>query len=210
MVLFGGWAFDHRIFDTMKLPYNYIFFRGEAAELKKTLEKNNINKISLLGWSQGAFAACDFAGKNPDAVEEVMLVGTRKRYEKEKLADIKKYLIKNKRAYLYKFYRQCFSKNEEDNYRRFSSSLLKSYLKEMSLERLIEGLDRLGQAEIEPAVLKRLKRIKIVHGLADSVAPVDEAAQIANSLPQSQFITFENTGHLPFLRKDFKKRLYEY
>jgi len=215
LVVIGGWAFDYRIFDTMELPYNYIFFCGECtvdfeAELKKTLEKHNINKISLLGWSQGAFTACDFAGKNPDIIKEIILAGARQKYEKEGLTEIKKYLIKNKRAYLYRFYRRCFSESEEDSYQWFRDSLLKSYLKEMSLERLIEGLDRLGQAEIEPAALKKLNRIKIVHGSADSISPVDEAVELSNSLPQSQLIVFDGAGHLPFLRKDFKKRLYEY
>jgi len=215
LVVIGGWAFDYRIFDRMELPYNYIFFCGEStvdfeAELKKTLDKHNVNEISLLGWSQGAFTACDFAGKNPDLIKEIILAGARQQYEEEGLREIRKYLITNKRAYLYRFYRQCFSEIEEDSYQWFRDSLLKSYLKEMSLAQLISSLEQLGQAKIEPEALKKLRRIKIVHGSSDSIAPAAEAAQIAHSLPGSQLITFEKAGHLPFLRKDFKKRLYEH
>ncbi len=83
------------------------------------------------------------------------------------------------------------------------------YLDKMSLDRLIRNLDRLWRVEIRPESLKKLKRIKLVHGRADTIAPVSQAIDIANFLPQSQLITFEQTGHLPFLREDFKRRLYE-
>jgi len=214
LVIVPGWAFDYRVFDTLDLPYNYIFFRGESLDdfedkLKEILAKNNISRISLLGWSQGAFAACDFACENPDTVEEVILIGTRKKYDKKALTDIKEYLKKNKKAYLYKFYRQCFSEDEEKSYRWFRESLLKNYLKQFSLPKLIRTLEQLGQAKIEPTRLKKLNRLTIVHGRNDLIAPVDEASNLADTLPQCRLIVFDKAGHLPFLRKDFRKRLYE-
>ena len=214
IVLVSGWAFDYRVFATLDLPYNYIFFCGDSAvgfedELKKMLDKNGINKVSLLGWSQGAFMACDFASRNPGIVEEIILAGTREKYEKAGLANIKRYLVKNRTAYLYKFYKECFCDQEKNYYRWFKDTLLKNYLEEMSLEQLVEGLDWIEQAEINSDSLKRLKHIKIVHGCADSIAPIEEAVDLSDSLPQSQLITFDKTGHLPFLQKDFKQRLYE-
>ena len=214
LVLIPGWAFDYRIFAALDLPYNYFFFCDESTvnfedELKKILARDNIEKISLLGWSQGTFRACDFACKNPDTIEEIILVSLRKKYEKEGLENIKKYLIRNRKAYLYKFYRECFCENEKDCYRWFRDTFLMDYLDKMSLDRLIRNLDRLWRVEIRPESLKKLKRIKLVHGRADTIAPVSQAIDIANFLPQSQLITFEQTGHLPFLREDFKRRLYE-
>ncbi len=214
LVLIPGWAFDYRIFAALDLPYNYFFFCDESTvnfedELKKILARDNIEKISLLGWSQGAFRACDFACKNPDTIEEIILVSLRKKYEKKGLENIKKYLIRNRKAYLYKFYRECFCKDEKDRYRWFRDTFLMDYLDKMSLDRLIRNLDLLWRVEIRPESLKKLKRIKLVHGRADTIAPVSQAIDIANFLPQSQLITFEQTGHLPFLREDFKRRLYE-
>ncbi len=214
LVLIAGWAFDYRIFGTLDLPYNYFFFAGTSIanfedELKKLLAENNIDKVSIFGWSQGAFAACDFAAGNPDTIEEIILAGVRKKYEKEGLADVRDALIKNTKPYLYKFYSRCFSENEKDAYRWFKNTFLKDYLEKMSSDQLIEGLERLEQTKIRPDSLKKLKHIKIVHGCDDSIAPIDDAVDIANRLPQSRFIAFEKTGHLPFLRKDFKRRLYE-
>jgi len=214
LVLVPGWAFDYRIFALLDLPYNYFFFCGKSMlefedELKRVLAKNNIGKISLLGWSQGAFGACDFACKNPDTVEEIILVSLRKRYEKEGLENIKKYLIRNRTAYLYKFYTECFCEDEKERYRWFRDTFLKYYLEKMSFDRLIRNLDWLCRVEIQLESLKKLKHIKLVHGRADTIAPISQAIDIANSLPQSQLITFEQTGHLPFLREDFTRRLYE-
>ena len=215
LVLFSGWAFDHRIFQLMDLPYNYIFYCSESladfeGELKKVLDTNSIDKISLLGWSQGAFIACNFAGSCPAVIEEIILAGARQKYDKDGLEKIKQYLTKNKTAYLYSFYKECFGPCEKDLYRRFKDTLLKNYLEEFSLEQLIKGLDRIGRAKIDVNSLKEIENIKIVHGRADSIAPVDEAVQLSKSLPQSQLIVFDEAGHLPFLQKDFKKRLYEY
>jgi len=207
-----GWGFDGRVFANLDLPYNYYFFDDADItkfedELKKILPENNIERISIFGWSQGAFEACNFASKNPGIVEEIILVSVRKRYEKENLNYIKKHILKNRTAFMCKFYRQCFC--AEDQYSWFKIALLKDYLDKMSTEMLVEGLDWLGQVEIRPELLKGLKCIKIIHGKEDKVAPVEEAVWIANSLPQAELITFEEAGHLPFLQPGFEKRLYE-
>ena len=89
MVLIGGWAFDNNIFDTLDLPYNYIYFNGETSvnfedELISFLKKNDIEKVSFLGWSQGSFIACNFAGGYPEMLEDIILVGARKKYDKHR------------------------------------------------------------------------------------------------------------------------------
>ncbi len=214
LVLIGGWAFDYRIFETMDLPYNYFFYIDEAqggfeTELKQLLTKRRFEKISLFGWSQGAFVACDFASRNPDITEEVILVGLRKKYERKNLHQIKDYLLKNKKAFLYKFYRDCFCQEEEKHYLWFKKNLLKDYLKKMELGKLVSGLDALAQYQIRLESLKEIERIKIAHGREDAIAPESDAIDIANSLPQAEFISFECAGHLPFLRQDFKKHFHE-
>ena len=214
LVVIGGWAFDSRVFASLDLPYNYLFFEDDSSvnfqtQLKETLAKNSIEKVSLLGWSQGAFIACDFACRHTDVVEEVILIGLRKKYEKQSLDNIKKLLAKNQKAYLYSFYKQCFCAEEQESYRWFKDQLLKDYVANFSTEQLIEGLDRLGEGNIDIESLKKIKSIKIVHGSQDAIAPIAESLEIANVLANAKFIEFENTGHLPFLREDFCQRIYE-
>jgi len=213
LILIPGWAFDYRIFDTLDLKYNYFIFNSNSmndfeSELKNIIEKNNLKKISLFGWSQGAFLACDFAGKNPGLIEEVILVGAKQKYEKEGLDNIKKYILKIKRAYLYKFYVECFCRNEKDYFKWFKKNLLKGYLANMDSEDLINTLDWISQKQIKPEYLNEIKKITFIHGEDDRIAPVNEMIVLKEKIKQAKFIIFENTGHIPFLRKDFKDRFY--
>ncbi len=214
LALVAGWAFDCRIFNSLDLPYNYCLFQGDSIasfedQTKKLLQEKNIEKISILGFSQGAFAASLFAAANPDKVSELILVGLRKKYDEKNLENIKNYLAKNPSAFLYRFYKDCFSQDEKETYLMFKRTLLKYYLTRLSASQLAEALNWLSKVEITRQSLEKIKKIKIVHGTDDAIAPFLEAANIARSLPQARFITFEGAGHLPFLRDDFKRRLYD-
>jgi len=214
LILIGGWAFDHRIFDQLDLPYDYFIYHSRSiadfqTAIEKLLGQNSFKKISLLGWSQGAFAVCDFASKNPQLIKEIILIGTRKKHEKRSLEKIKNYLKKNKRFFLSLFYKSCFPRQEKKSYSWFKQTLLNDYLSKMSTSQLIEDLDWISRMQISPDTLKKIERIKIVHGKEDRIAPIAQAMQIAESLPQAKMIVFEHTGHLPFLRDDFRKLLYE-
>ena len=125
------------------------------------------------------------------------------------IEEIKIFLRKNKTAFLRQFYKQCFNSANKQNYKWFKETLLKEYLNEISLENLIDGLDQLGRATIEIDLLKNIENIKIVHGQNDAIAPLNEAIDLAKDIKQSQLIIFDDAGHLPFLRQDFKKRIYE-
>lgn len=213
IVLIPGWAFDYRIFKSLDLKYNYFLYGGKSitgfeAELKEILTRNNIDKISLFGWSQGAFTACDFACRNSGIVDELILISVKRKYERESLEKIKKYLRKNKAAYLYKFYAECFHKEENSYQSWFKRNLLKDYLREMEAEDLIEGLEVLSQDEIKPEFLSDIKKIKIIHGRNDNITPISGALDIKKGLPWAELIVLENTGHIPFLRKNFGEHLY--
>ncbi len=214
LVFIPGWAFDCRIFAGLDLPYNYLFYNGQSiadfeGQLQKIIIERNIQNLSFFGWSQGAFVACNFASKNPDIVNEIILSGVKKKYEKEGLEKIKKYLSRNAHVYLSRFYKQCFCKHEKDRYQWYRELFLKDYLNQFSPQVLTEDLDWMNKTAIEPKQLTNLKQITIIHGETDAIAPVEEAAEIADSLPSCRFISFEQTGHLPFLREDFTSRLYD-
>jgi proline iminopeptidase len=213
LVIVPGWAFDHRIFAGLDLPFNYHVFCGPsisslADDVKELVSRLPAEKISLLGWSKGGFAVCEFAGRNPELVDELFLVGVRRRYDKEELEGMGANLKKNRTACLKRFYRQCFAKEEMERYQWFKNTLLTDYLETMPMQQLARELDWLGQVEIHPEDLKGIETVKFIHGTADTIAPVEQTRALADSLPQSELITFEQTGHAPFLRDDFKRRVY--
>lgn len=210
IVLIPGWATDYRIFDSLDLRFNYLipidfYPLNFERSLLEALEKNDIKRISLFGWSLGGFVAAEFASRHRELIVELILISIRKAYKKEELAEIKKYLKKNQKGYLYKFYTECFSKKEEMSW--FKEKLLKDYCEGFDLNYLFNTLDYLQGAEIKPESLEGIEKIKIIHGECDRIAPIYEAIDIKNSLKQAEFISIENTGHIPFLKEDFNKKI---
>lgn len=210
IVLAPGWAADFRIFDSLDLNYNYLLPVDSspahfADDLSAFLDALSIGRVSLFGWSQGGFLASDFASANPGKIDELMLAGIRKRYERAALEDIKLKLAKNKKAFLYKFYMDCFSAADNEGRRWFKSRLLKEYLDDMGFERLVEGLDYLSGARIDAKALSGIKKIRIFHGSEDRIAPFEEALEIKSCLAQAELIRVEGSGHLLFLNPGFKE-----
>ncbi|MDD5686558.1 MAG: alpha/beta hydrolase [Elusimicrobia bacterium] len=203
IVLIPGWAFDYRIFNSLNLDFNYIVpvkFSpyGFIDDISDFLISNKLSRVSIFGWSMGAFIAAGFASKYPEKVQEIIFVSAKERYEKESIARIKNYIKKNKNGYLYKFYIECFSKKEEKMFDWFRKNLLKSYYENMELNLLLEGLDYLLVARIDYETLKDLK-IKFIHGNEDRIVPVEEVLKIKNSLPDAEYEIIECAGHLPWI-----------
>lgn len=211
IVLVPGWATDYRIFDTMGLHYDYLLpvdfnpvrFTDSLSEFLDTL---SIGRVSLFGWSQGGFLVSDFASRNAGKINELILAGIRKSYDQNALEEIKLKITKNKKAFLYKFYLDCFSSGDNEGRKWFKSQLLKEYLNCMNVGQLIEGLDYLSRARINTEALSGIKKIRIFHGSEDRIAPFEEALEIKSCLPQAEFIRIEGSGHILFLNPVFKKR----
>ncbi len=211
IVLAPGWAADYRIFDALDLSYNYLLpidfnpfdFKQSLSEF---LDANSIDRVSLFGWSIGGFLVSEFAAENTRKVDELILLSIRKRYDKKVLEEIRFKIGKNKRAFLYRFYLDCFSGNDSQGLYWFKDHLLKRYLDNMSVDYLLEGLDYLSNAIIETKALSGLEKIIIFHGVKDKIAPYEEAKAIKALLPAAEFISLENSGHALFLGNDFKER----
>ncbi|MBN1405890.1 MAG: alpha/beta hydrolase [Candidatus Omnitrophica bacterium] len=205
-VLIPGWATDSRIFDSLVLPFDKVLAAdfscsGFDKELLALLKKGSVKKTTLIGYSLGGFLAADFACKYPDLIDNLILVSIRQQYPPRTLDAIKKYLIENKKAYLYKFYHECFYSPEDMSW--FKKNLLKRYLSDMPAERLLTGLDYLKKARIKAS---SVKNIKIIHGEFDKIAPLKEAQGIAREL-KVEFIVVKDAGHMLFLKKGFDKIL---
>ncbi len=203
LLLIPGWATDYRIFDTLDLPYNYLmpvepFLLGFEKGLLEALDENGLDKISILGWSLGGFLAAGFASRHRDRVDELILVGIKRRYEGKDIEKIKGYIRETRRGWLYKFYSEYFSNGEQETFLNFKKGLMRRYLDEMDAGSLVAGLDYLAGAEIKPESLKALK-VRFVHGEEDRIAPIDEARRLCEELPGAEFITVEGAGHMPFL-----------
>jgi len=211
MVLVPGWATDYRIFNALDLDYNYLLpialnpfdFKDSLAGF---LKASSIDRVSLFGWSQGGFIASGFASDNPEKIDELILSSMRRRYDKKVLEDIGFKVKKNKRAFLYRFYLDCFSPGDNPGLVWFKENLLKQYMDTMSVECLMEGLEYLSNAQMKHESLSGVRKIRIFHGAEDRIAPLEEALEIKSSLARAEFICMNGSGHLLFLNPDFKKK----
>jgi len=208
LVLIPGWAGDWRMFSGLNLSYNYLLpikfsLSGFNEELLEVLKKEALGKVSLFGLSLGGFLAADFAFKNPQNVDELILVSIRKGYDREILAEVKLKLGENKDAFLYGFYRDCFSTEDKDSFDWFRKNLLDDYLKQMNLDDLFLGLDYLGSSRLTPESLSSISRVRIFHGQEDKIAPLSEAEELKSLLPHVELITLSGLGHIPILHPNF-------
>jgi 3-oxoadipate enol-lactonase len=211
--LIPGWATDCRIFALMDAPFNYLMadncpLSGIEAGFLGSLDEYGLKTVSILGWSMGSFIASDIARKYPEKADEAILVSARERYEKSAINNIKAHVKKNRAGYLFKFYMDFFPAGEADGRAWFRKNLLKTYISEMNTRRLLEGLDYLSTARIEPRGLEGLKLI-FINGTEDRIAPHEEAARIVRKLPQASLVSVKGAGHAPFLRPDFTEKLSE-
>ncbi|MFA5143217.1 MAG: alpha/beta hydrolase [Candidatus Omnitrophota bacterium] len=206
ILLLPGWAADHRIFGPLGLGFNYLlptrlFMPDFENALLESLAKESLKTILILGSSMGGFLAADFAARHPECVKHLTLVGMRKRYDQDGIEKIKGYLTANRTGYLYKFYHACFSPGEGEYLAIFKKGLMKSYLKELSTDELLAGLDYLAGARLDLKALQNIKA-RFIHGGGDRIAPVEEMAGTGG------LVVLKGAGHLPFLRTDFKEVFY--
>ncbi|MDD2752441.1 MAG: alpha/beta hydrolase [Candidatus Omnitrophica bacterium] len=211
LVLIPGWATDYRVFGNLDLQYNYLLpkqfsYSNFSQELSDALEKYQLNKVSLFGWSQGGFLAADFAQRNPQNIDELFLLSVRGHYEKEALLKVKENLERDVINCLSAFYANCFSSFDSQAAEWFKNNLLNVYLKEMKIEDLIQGLRFLSSAQIDPLLLEKIPKIRIFHGKLDRIAPFIEVEQLKQKINHADLVIFPRLGHNLFLNQEFAQK----
>ncbi len=203
-VLLHGWASDSKIFDLLNINYNYIIVEDFdpftfQKNLVNFLQNNNFRKISIFGWSMGGFAGADFATKYDYLIDDLILCSVKEKYEKKTIQQIKSLIRENKSAFLYKFFRDCFSEFEKKlgYYDWFRKNLQSSYL-HFDVESLLIGLDYLENTCLETKKIESF-RLKLIFGLADKIINAKEALSLKNELKNADFLVMENRGHIPFI-----------
>lgn len=203
MVLLPGWASDWRIFGQLDLPYDYLvpqeyFPQTIRTDLLEELDKSSIDKVSILGYSLGAFEGLAFAAEHNSRVDKSILFALRKKYKAAEIQYVKDNLRKNKSAYLNGFYKASFSDKTKMCW--FKKELLCDYCEGFELMYLIDTLDHLAKCRVTPEMLQVVNNCSIYHGAEDLIAPVREIKQLCLELKKSITI-FDKTGHAVFLEQ---------
>ena len=208
-LLIPGWAADYRIFNSLDLEANYLMpiefspFDFEKSFIE-AMARYNIDKISIIGWSMGGFIGSDLLSRCKDRITDITFVSVRRGYPKEEIEATRSYLKKNKTAFLYRFYNDCFSGEERKELSAFKAGLMKNYLNEISMDTLLEGLQYLSTSRILPQNLAGIN-VKFIHGTEDKVAPMKEVLELKDQLPDARLIAVKGAGHILFLKNSFRE-----
>lgn len=206
VVMLPGWATDGRVFALRGaigarvltgtfLPDRYM------RPLADYLENAALGPVTLVGWSLGGFAAVEFARAYPRLVGRLVLVGVRRSYPAEEIAAFRDALLADRERCLGRFYRECFLPAHAGEYKGFREGLMRSYMAEMSMTDLLEGLEYLAAQEITPAALSRCP-VTLIHGGRDPIAPPAEARDIVDSA-SAKLMMLPRAGHAAWLTDEF-------
>lgn len=212
LVLAPGWATDSRIFARLQpaLPDALTIDATPSefeAKLLNLMAEKALGRISIMGWSIGGYLAADFALRHPLRVDRLFLLGVRNKYPAPQIEQVRRMVKRNAKAYLTRFYAECFAETESEARDWFTRNLLRDYLAQNSTENLLAGLDYLSQAEIPPGKLAQIQNVTFVHGTKDRIAPIGDVVCLQPQMPRHGFIFIENGGHAVFLNPGFMTQM---
>ncbi|MFC1837828.1 alpha/beta fold hydrolase [Thermodesulfobacteriota bacterium] len=202
-VFLPGWGFDGRVLRLLKpspswiFPENFLSPDTIEQDLLRLCSEKNISRIRIIGWSMGAMLGLEFAARNPEKVDSMVLVSLRHKWPQSEVKELQNDFSKAPASFLKNFYRKCFL-GDRLSYQDFCTTLEPLYLNaaEMNAKRLERGLAFLEQFRIptlEPDI-----PIRLIHGKQDIVAPIAEMATLDNA--ETEIIA--NSGHAVFLAED--------
>ena len=191
-----------------------ITFDLLVKDLEAVIAASDIPKFALLGISQGAAVAIDYAVRNPNRVSHLILWGgfargRRKRGNPEDLAESEAFIT---------LMRQGWGR-EKSPFRQMFASL---YLPEANDEQIQwwtdmqrvatspENAVRLRKAIDDLDVSDQLEKVQtptlILHSEREQVAPMSEGRLMAAKIPNARFVPLDSANHLVLHQEDGWRR----
>lgn len=173
---------SHR--DSYKLSY----YRDDVADMIALLDALQIDKVLVLGFSDGAIDGLLLAALHPERVQKLAVLGAQPTINARNAADIRRWLLEEPLSE--KWQAQMAALHGEPYWR----TLPRMY---------VEAQDALVAAGGVLITDEELASIRcptlIMHGKRDRVVPADYARVIAGHIPGSQLLLFD-AGHAAHLR----------
>ncbi len=173
---------------THRSRYALSFYRDDAADLVLLLDSLNIDKVLVLGFSDGGIVGLLLAALHPQRVLALAVMGAQPAINSQNVADIRHWLLEIPLA---EDWQNELAKLHGEPYWR---SLPRMY---------VEGQEALVAAGGVIITDEELASIHcptlIMHGKRDRIVPADYARIISERIPNSQMLLFD-AGHAAHLR----------
>jgi valacyclovir hydrolase len=168
---------------THRSRYALSFYRDDAADLVLLLDSLNIDKVMVLGFSDGGIVGLLLAALYPQRVLALAVMGAQPTINAQNVADIRHWLLEIPMA---EDWQKELAKLHGEPYWR---SLPRMY---------VEGQEALVDAGGVIITDEELASIRcpslIMHGKRDRIVPADYARIISEGIPNSQMLLFD-AGH---------------
>ncbi len=173
---------------TQRSRYAPSFYRDDAADLATLLDTLDIDKVLVLGFSDGGIVGLLFAALYPQRVLALAVMGAQPSINEQNVAAIRHWLLETPLA---EDWQKELAKLHGEPYWR---SLPRMY---------VEGQEALVAAGGVIITDEELASIRcpalIMHGKRDRIVPADYARIISERIPNSQMLLFD-AGHAAHLR----------
>ncbi len=173
---------------THRSSYALSFYRDDAADLVKLLDSLNIEKVLVLGFSDGGIVGLLLAALYPQRVLGLAVMGAQPTINAQNVTDIRHWLLEIPLA--------------EDWQKELAQLHGEPYWRSLS-RMYVEGQEALVAAGGVIITGNELASIRcpalIMHGKRDRIVPADYARIISERIPNSQILLFD-AGHAAHLR----------
>jgi pimeloyl-ACP methyl ester carboxylesterase len=173
---------------THRSRYALSFYRDDAADLVLLLDSLNIDKVMVLGFSDGGIVGLLLAALYPQRVLALAVMGAQPTINAQNVADIRHWLLEIPLA---EDWQLELAKLHGEPYWR---SLPRMYV-EVQEELVDAGGIIITDEELASIRCPSL----IMHGKRDRIVPADYARIISERIPNAQMLLFD-AGHAAHLR----------
>src|SRR6266581_7322106 len=185
---------------TRRSSYALSFYRDDAADMVTLLDTLNIDKVLVLGFSDGGVVGLLLAALHPQRVFALAVMGAQPTINAQNVAAIRHWLLETPLA---QDWQKELAKLHGEPYWR---SLPRMYVEGQ------EALVAVGGVIITDEELASIRcPALIMHGKRDRIVPVDYARIISERLPNSHMLLFD-AGHAAHLRceKEYTSAIIEF
>ncbi len=208
---------DHRCTGrSERVPLETCTIEQMADDIEELRKLLGLGRVSVLGNSFGGFWALTYALRHRDSVSRLILVSTSPSHEFYQAAEkeLERKATPDQKAVAPAVFEGKIESEEE--FRRWWDIMMPLYFAHWEEQRGREMIERgvdnphvasymfrheIPKYDVRPRLGEITAPTLVVAGRHDWVTPVGESELIANGVPGSELIIFEESGHMPFIEE---------
>ena len=182
------------------LKMDGIYFEKIAEEIKKGLLHHESGRITVIGWSMGGMIAQILTHKYPEIFSRMVLVNSSAGIKEGSAWSLESNLLNYK-----KDIEGLFTLQKEDGLSEVTKALC---LVQKSQTLNLKGKLMYGKAFLGFDYKKCLQEINVptlvIGSKHDTMIPLDDSFHLSTTIPNTEFILFNKSGHFPFITESNK------